>query len=489
MKEAMAHQDDGDDELDLPPLDADEGDDLADPTAGHGDDMLPQGEEPDGLDDTTAADLDVGDDLDDLDDPDDGQRGEAESDVDVGALDEGIDFDGDDEAPAGSAEDEGSAADAEGVAVDESDGDDDAGAEGTSESPEDQVDEADLPEIDDGDDAEGSEALADVLLAEAEETLPPWGRARLALLDGAGAAVPCSRVAVAAGRVAAAGEVLLFVEEGARAARRLPFGEGIVAVALADDALLVATSRGQLLAGRDGGAEAVSLGSWRSAAGTAVGASAGATVELAATPGRFWIRAGGALYCAAHAPLQAALAPLTELRDRGVLAIAASGGTLVAVTLGRSGPAIERFRGDDEGGMDAPLSGLAREIVEHGAGTLLLAAAAGGRCLAVGDGERVAVSRDGGATFTSIDSGPAAALAFAGDEAQAPLLALVRSPAAPGAAAPVFIVQANASGDAVRIGELAGADPPAAIAWDGAREVVWVASGAGLQALGMPRQH
>ena len=93
----------------------------------------------------------------------------------------------------------------------------------------------------------------------------------------------------------------------------------MIAVALADDALLAATSRGQLLASRDGdagspapGAEATSLGAFRAGAGAS-------PVQLAATPGRFWIRSGGTLSCATVGAIA------TLRRDGGVLAIAASG--------------------------------------------------------------------------------------------------------------------------------------------------------------------
>ncbi len=458
-------EDEIDEDLDLPPLDADEEHEPTD--EAH---ELP--DEPDGgggLDDATAADLDVGDELDDFDGE---EGGDGEADIDVGPLDEGIDAE-DGERTLG--DEEESAADGEGIAVDESRDADDGGAEGTGENPEDEVDEAALPDIDDGEDAAGDHALAEALLAEGGQQLPEWAPARLALLEGAGAAVPCRSVAVAAGRVAAAGEVLLFVEEGARAARRLPFGDGVIAVALADDALVLATARGQLLMGRHGGTEATSLGAFR-------GSPSAAPVQLAATPGRFWIRAGGALSCVTlPAPSP------SPVRERGVLAIAASAGALTAVTLGPSGPAIERLRGDDEGGLESLLAGPARSLVERVGDALLFAVAAGGRCLALGDGQRVAVSRDGGATFTILDPGPVAAVAFAGDDVDAPVLALV----APDGAVSTFVVRLAPSGEAARIGELTSAERelPAAIAWDPSRELIWVASGAGLFALGVPPRH
>jgi len=460
-----------DQDLELPPLDADEDDEL--PL-----DAVPElpdsADDAGGLDDAASTELDVGDELDELDD-DDG--GDAEADVDVGPLDEGIDDDGEGALPG---DDDEGAADEEGLATDEPQDSDDGGAEGTSENPEDEVDEASLPEIDDGDE-EGGDQLSEVLLAEAGGDLPAWATARVVLVDGAGAALPCRSLAVVAGRVAAAGEVLLFVDEGARAARRLAFAEGVVAVALAEDAVLVATARGQLVTSRDAGTEATSLGAYRTGHPQTPGAGA-PDVQLAATPGRFWIRAGSALSCVtlpASAP--------SSVRERGVLAIAASGGTLLAITLGLEGPCIDRFRGDDEGDMEARLAGPARALVERGRHALLLAVTAGGRTVALGDDRSVVVSRDGGATFATFEPGPVVAIAFAGTEVDDPLLAL----AAPGASGLAYLVEMKAGGEIARIGEVSCAEGelPAAIAWDPSREVIWVASGAGLIALGMPRRH
>jgi hypothetical protein len=483
-----------DEELDLPPpdADADEGDEGE--AEGDLDDVLDEG----GLDDAEAADLDVGGDELETDD-DEGEDGDGE--IDVGAIDEGIVVD---EAAADASETEG-AADDDGLALDDTGSEDDGGAEGTNEDPGDEVDESALPELDDDDGAEGDDALAETLLAETEATIP-WASARWAVLEGAGAALPCRAVAAAAGRVAAAGEVLLAIEEGARAARRLSFGEGSIAVALGDDALLAATARGQLLYARDGGADATAIGSWRAGVEPSLGLrpiEGGSAVELAATPGRFWIRAGAALLCSTS-PAQ----PLAAVRERGVLAITASAGVLVALTSGAAGTAIERFRGDDEGWAETPLAGeplhiagrdrsaLARWSRDRAgaAGALCLAAAAGGRAVALGDQQRVAVSRDGGAAFTTLDLGAAPAIAFAGDDADAPLLVLT----APPGSATAILVEIDASGSALRIGEIAapereaGAGSPwatAALAWDAAREIVWIASGAGLVALGRPRRH
>lgn len=471
------------DELSLPPSDADDEDEGEDTEP---DDLLAALDEA-GLDDAEAADLDVGADaLANFEDGDD----EAERDLDVGPLDDELQLP---EEGGHEGEVEGMAED-DGVVIDETHDTDDGGAEGTDDDPSDEVDEAALPEIDD-DAGEGDhDVLAEALLIEGEAGLPPWAAARWAVLDGAGAQVPCRSVAVAAGRVAAAGEVLLLVDEGARVGRRLPFGEGALAVALEGDALLAATARGQLVASRVGAVEAASLGSWRAGLGPSKGlwpAEAGASpVELAATPGRFWIRAGSALMCSTS-PTSAPAA----VRDRGVSAITASGGVLVALTAGADGPAIERFGGDDEGGAETRLEGAAKRIAEGDRGALRVAAA-GATCLAISDQRQLVVSRDAGATFQLLELGPVPAITFAGEGADARLLALV-APTAGGAA---YVVEITAAGEAARVGEIAPAEAEAgvaaaspwvgaALAWDASREVVWVACGVGLVALGRPQRH
>lgn len=474
----------GTEELELPPLDADAEDEGEDASL----DDLPALIDEDGLDDGNATDLDAGgDDLETLEDESD----EPERELDVGPLDDEIqlhaggEVDGE---PEGMADDDG-------VAIDETDEGDEGDAEGTGDDPGDEVDEAALPAIDDDAGEDDPDTLSETLLAEGESGLPAWTTARWTLLDGAGASVPCRVVAVSGGRVAAAGEVLLLVDEGARVARRLPFGEGAVAVALEGEAILAAMARGPLLASRDGGAEASSLGSWRAALGPSPAprqapTDAGASlVELAATPGRFWIRAGAALLCSTSLDKAPA-----AVRERGVSAITASAGVLVALTVGAEGPAIERFRGDDEGWAEARLTGAARRIAERG--SLRVSAAGAGSCLAISDQQQIAVSRDAGATFTLVELGPVPAMTFAGEGPDARLLALV----APTAGGTAFVVEIAAGGEAQRVGEIpvpegepgAPAASPwagAAMAWDASREVVWVACGVGLVALGRPQRH
>src|SRR5262249_15252186 len=155
-------------ELDLPPLDDDDGDEPAEGDAHDLPGELPEG----GLDDAAAADLDVGAELDVIDEERDD---EGEGEVDVGPLHEGIDLD--EEEPAGAGDEEGEA-DGEGVAVGEEREGDDGGAEGTGESPEDQVDERALPDLDDDEEEPSEEAaLAETLLGESAHV--PWARVRL----------------------------------------------------------------------------------------------------------------------------------------------------------------------------------------------------------------------------------------------------------------------------------------------------------------------
>lgn len=460
-------EDEADEELELP-SNGDDGDDgepsgILDEDSDEIDESDDGGDDP--LDDAEATDLDAGDDeLDETDDDDEGDEG----DVDVGPLDDEVDIGEENELG-----DEGvsdTSHDDEGIDLEERAAADDGGIEGTSESPEDAVDEAALPALDADDDAdEGDEDLAEVLLSDAQLELPPWDAARWTLLEGAGATEPCSAVAIAAGRVAAAGEGLLLVGEGERTARRASFGADVVAVAAADDLLLTATARGQIAVSQGAWSEATALGALRAGQGL---------IELAATPGRGWVRRERALH--GITPPDGMLAPV---RERGVLALTASGGVVLLLAEGAGAPVIERLRGDDEGRRATPLRGPARRLVEGAAklGTITLVAAAGGRAIAFTDGARIAVSRDEGASFTLVAFGAIVALTFAGDAADAPLLILVEGGA---------VVQSPAIGEATRVATIEGLSrAPAAIAWDPARECAWIACHAGLLAISKAPRH
>ena len=190
----------------------------------------------------------------------------------------------------------------------------DAGEEGTDESPEDEVDEAKLPTIDDDADASTTEDdFAEMLLSLAvqSETLSiARGPLRWTPLEGAGAHVPCWDVSVALGRVVAAGDVLMVVDEGGRTARRLGFGEQAAAVALAFDGLVVRTGKGELLLGQHGQSEPRRLASFQaeltrhlSPASILEGRDPGIgarsrLMAVAGTAARAWVQVGEALYAA-----------------------------------------------------------------------------------------------------------------------------------------------------------------------------------------------
>jgi hypothetical protein len=474
-----------DEDIDLPPMDQDDDDeapqdDEEDFDVAWADDA--DGDDEDPLDDATASDLEIGLDVGD----DDGAVGvEADGELDVGALDEGVDFS--EEADAG---DSAAQDDADGFGdehhdgvQDDDDGWDDGGAEGTSDAPEDDVDDADLPELDADDEGdEGDAALAEVLLAEAD-ALPPWDASRWAVVEGAGAHVPCRAVAVEAGSVVAGGEVLLLVEEGARAAHRAGVtAKEAASIALTTDVLVVATSRGQLLSSRDFGATATPLGGWKPSHGD---------VELAATPGRVWIASEGALW---------SMTPLSEqiskVRARGVLRVRASGAVLVALTETSTGDgarsvSLERHRGDDEGWMSTPLGGEAARIAT--AAGARFAVAAGGLLVAFADAGSLSLSRDGGESFETTALERVLALAFAGDDLDGPLAVLL----APDAEGVSTVLKLDVDGAPSRVGELHGMVPSAGdsegaaadMAWDASRDVIWIACSAGLLAMGRTPQH
>ncbi|WP_437631262.1 hypothetical protein [Sorangium sp. So ce854] len=491
-----------------------------------------------GLDDANASDLEV-----DVEIAEDegGTGGDetAEEGVDVGALHEGIE-----DADAGSWVSDESAAhdDDDHDDLDEHGGahGDDGGAEGTGEDPSDDVDEGELPALDaDQDGAYEGEDLLDEMPDLADDQAPVWDPLPWVVVEGAGAAVPCSTLAVAGGAVVAGGAgaepgmtgepaarpggrarradraggdrgTVLVVDAGALSARRAGVDASASSIALSDAGLLIATRRGNLLVSDDRGKTASPLGAW---------GSSGAPVTLATTPGRLWVLSGKTLWSpaagavgglpedggAAAGPSRRDAAPSRgalslslgpALRD-GVLRMSASDGVIVALTSTPAGPQLERLRGDDEGSPAVPLSGAARRAAEAGDGRL--AAAAGGRSIALSGAGLLCVSRDGGETFRVIDGLPVVlALAFAGDHRGSPLLALVAREGegegerraqlvhVPASGRPTLVAEIEATGHAE---EDAAAGARAAIAWDASREVVWVACSAGLIALTRQRKH
>ncbi|WP_437671417.1 hypothetical protein [Sorangium sp. So ce131] len=528
--EREEHDEHDDKLLDLPPLAHQEDEEDEE---GFEDLLQTLDDAEDGLDDVTANDLETGIEL-VADEREDGGDDPAEEGVDVGALHEGIE-----DAETGSwlseeANDDGADHDD----LDDGGGahGDDGGAEGTGEDPSDDVDERALPALDADQEGtyEGEDLLAE-LPDVADDQPPVWDALPWIVVEGAGAAVPCSALAVAGGHVVAGGAgaevglaseaapraggrarradrtggergTVLVIDPGALTARRAGVDTSASSIALSDGALLIATRRGNLLLSDDKGKTASPLGAW---------GSAGAPVTLAATPGRLWVLSGKTLWspatgavavppaagtgAKAGAPRRDAaaagalsLSPGPALRD-GVLRMSASDGVIVALSSAPAGPQLERLRGDDEGSPAIALSGAARRAAEAEDGRL--AATAGGRSVALSGAGLLCVSRDGGETFRVIEGLPAiVALTFAGDHKGAPLLALVARDGerraqlvhVPANAAPTLVAEIGTTAlgaeDAAPIGA-------AAIAWDPSREVVWVACWAGLIALTRQRKH
>jgi hypothetical protein len=469
------------DEIVLPPLDDD--DDADDPLDVG--DLLSTLDDGGGdpFDDATASELETGVDVGLDDDGESGGDEAAEDGIDVGALEDDLMiadevYGGlDDKRETGTNEDDDIGG------LDEVHSDDDGGAEGTEENAEDDVNEADLPELDadEGGDYDAEDVVAEMTFA-ADTSLPAWDAQRWTVVEGAGASVPCSSLAITPGKVAAAGEVALLVDEEAHAARRAGFEAGARSIAITEDSAIIAAGGDQLWVSLDGGVTSSALPGWRGNAGVA---------ELATTPGRVFVLCEGALCSVATTG-----GPATELRSKGTLRIVASGAALIALTRSPAGPAIERLRGDDEGWQATAIEGAARPVaLSEG---VSLAAAAGGRLLALASPETICVSRDAGVTFATFPLAGTAAIAFAGDDDAAPLLALVASPLDDAA----YVALIPAEGAPSRIAELtgsSGADDasedgggsmgPAAIGWDPAREVAWIACRAGLIALARARKH
>ncbi|WP_437285602.1 hypothetical protein [Sorangium sp. So ce406] len=535
-EELERERDENDDKLiDLPPLGHDEEEERDE---GFEELLQTLDDAEGGLDDVNASDLEVGVELAE-DEAGAGEDEAAEEGVDVGALHEGI-ADADagswlsDEAT-GHEDDDNDDLDEHGGAHG-----DDGGAEGTGEDPSDDVDEGELPALDADQDGayEGEDLLAE-LPDLADDQAPVWDALPWAVVEGAGAAVPCSTLAVAGGHVVAGGAgpepgasepaarsggrarradrtggdrgTVLVVDAGALAARRAGVDASASSIALSEAALLIATRRGNLLLSDDRGKTASPLGAW---------GSGGAPVTLAMTPGRLWVLSGKTLWSpaagavvvppetgsavtpgsarreAAPAPSRGALSLSLgpALRD-GVLRMSASEGVIVALTSTAAGPQLERLRGDDEGSPAVTLSGAARRAAEADDGRL--AAASGGRSVALSGAGLLCVSRDGGETFRVIEGLPlVVALAFAGDHRGSPLLALVAREGEPRAqlvhvpsnGAPTLIAEIEATPHGAAEDDAAGI-PRAAIAWDASREVVWIACSAGLIALTRQRKH
>lgn len=446
-------------ELELPPLDGVQGDEEPPGGGGHDDEI---DEAPLlGDDDGAAFDLDPAAEIDAIDEHAAEGSDAAHDAVDIGSLADAIALP--DEGPR--------ATDEHGLAHDEQDASpfdaqasDEAGA-GTGDDLAAFVDEGALPPLgaDDGDDQ----------IAPADRA-SRWDRGRYHLATGLGAEVPCRLLAVSASHVVAAGPAVLVVRDGARTSRGGDPGIDAIAVAAMDGVIFAASRRGALFASTDGGDTWAPAGTLHPSA---------PPIELAATPGRLWIRQQGALWSMRWS--EGGAEPQVLVRKEGVRAMAAAGSSLVILAEREGRLGIERLRGDDEASAPEPLPEAMAAAAE---GASMPAAGDGGRALVLLEGGVAHVSRDGGRSFQVCATGPALAASFVGAGPGARVLLLTRSERAGDAAA--YVLEIDEAGTETRVAEIAaGGEGAAAIAWDPAREVLWVACEAGLLAFQRSAKH
>lgn len=453
-----------DEELELPPLDGVLDDEEPAGGGGHDDEI---DEAPLlGDDDGAAFDLDPAAEIDAIDEHAAEGSDAAHDAVDVGSLADAIALP--DEGPR--------ATDEHGLAHEEHDASpfdtqtsDEAGA-GTGEDLAAFVDEGALPPLGAND---GDELAPGAHLAQAGRA-SRWDRGRYHLATGLGAEVPCRLLAVSASHVVAAGPAVLVVRDGARMSRGGDPDIDAVAVAAMDGAIFAASRRGALFASTDGGDTWAPAGTLHPSA---------PPIELAATPGRLWIRQQGALWSTRWS--EGGAEPQVLVRKEGVRAMAAAGSSLVILAEREGHLAIERLRGDDEASAPEPLPEAMTAAAE---GASMPAAGDGGRALVLLAGGVAHVSRDGGRSFRVCHTGPALAASFVGTGPGARLLLLTRSERAGIAAA--FVLEIDEAGTETRVAEIAaGGEGAAAIVWDPTREALWVACDAGLLAFQRSAKH
>jgi hypothetical protein len=215
-------------------------------------------------------------------------------------------------------------------------------------------------------------------------------------------------------------------------------------------------------------------------------------VILAATPGRVWILSDGAL-----ASIATSGGPAVQARGEGVVRIAATDAGIIALSRSPMGPVLERFGGGDEGAQVLPAGDAASRAAEED-DRVLLAAAGSGRLMALASAEAVCVSRDGGTSFRTFALPGAAALTFAGDQEDAPLLALLVPPMEdaaylaliPAEGSPTLVAEVAENSSVEEAPEDGNASiGSAAIGWDASREILWIACRAGLLAFARARKH
>lgn len=480
--------DDEGDDMELPPLDAD---DDAPPPGADEEELDITDDEP-GLDDAAADDLDVGGLLDDhRGDDGDGAADDAEADdkVDAGAealLD-------DDEASAIGDDADGALVDDGDDDLDQLEGDEaDGGIEGLDEPIENEVDEARLPASDADDGLDGVDAEGPLALLDDDAPLPPWAAERWTPRDGAGCEVPCVDLAVDGGCVVAVADPAgaaarrpgsaLVVAETDLVPRSVEAPAGAVAVVATAGRIAVATARGAV----------VLLPSERAAGATLRAPAALPTpVLLAAAPGRVWVASGSTLSFFEIGDGPAVAVDVEAPADGEVVAIGASGATLVALLRAGATLTLARRRGDDAGWTRTEIDADSFRAV--GTGVLALRVAASGAAIAVVGERGIVLLRDGRAPRVVALPGVVDAC-FCGERDDVDLAVLVERPT-DGAAHVVRVPPAAAPALLARLPAPAadeGADDPfanARIAWDASRALLWVAAPSGLSAVGGAPRH
>ncbi len=516
------------DELELPPLDG-APDERAAEAAVDDDDVLE--EEGGAGDDGAAAELDPGFSLDVTEEAPVSEEAARDA-VDIGAMDDAIAFLDED---ARSSDESGLTHDAEDESILDAQESDDVGA-GTGEDPSVFVDEGALPPLDADEGADEDEAAArgegtGIAPSRGASAAPERGGWRVA--SSMGAQVPCWLVAVSPAHVVAAGPTVLIARDGGRVSKTAGPDIDAVALAAAEEAIFAVARKGALVASVDGG------DSW--ATGSVPWHAAHGGLAIAATPGRLWICEGGALWSVRWSRRSRPEPPVLA-RKRGVRAMVAAGSTLVVLSERAAEPAapergpasggapehapasegtlepaaegplerspasepegapesapapqraadlvLERLRGDDEV-PDAQVVPQATRAAIADA-QVVLASTASGRALALLAGGAVHVSRDGGATFQRCRLAPAVAIGFAGDGDDARVVALTTNEER-ARSSDLILVEAG-EGSSTRIADIAtaGASGRAALVWDASREVLWVASSAGLVAFERSARH
>lgn len=241
------------------------------------------------------------------------------------------------------------------------------------------------------------------------------------------------------------------------------------------------TSRGELFVSRDGGESFDVIDAWRAEAS----AQGDELTQVAfAENGRMFLLTGsGKLLVRASREGKLVRAP-----QSGLLAMAAAKSGKVAAISADPGRGIELAESEDAGETWSARELEGPALVVASAPNPWLAATSG--AVAMGSEAGLVVSRNGGALELVSGCAGTVAVAFAGDDESAPLVAAVYREAEDR----TYIVRVSPEGMAEVVADLGGVEAEDedegqslgcanALAWDAARKVLWVAGAFGLVAL------